>query len=498
MWSRRAFLKSFSAAAAAALSPKAAFPAPPIVQAELTPQQFGATGGDAVADTLGWNRAVARAAETARPVLARGTYVLRVPETSSWHWGPRRSARSHVAVELMSGVRIHGRDAEILVGRPERPVTDRDERHFLFGTGKHRTAGTLRDIAFDGLTFDFRDEFGPVHPFTYAIGVIGVDGFERQNLQIRSSGASAGRGLLSENVRGRRDRNLSHENIVQGIYTRYERDVSMHEVSFDGFNEALDFDGPCWDVRLSALSFRNGRGREAQCMDIGCGSDWTVTDVTAEDTGPIAYVYLKGNAWPSYGEWLDSDGAFTPDNIPPERMTFRNVVGRRAGGRRRKSEALRIGTFRNRNWAKRQFVEGPSPRDITIEKWTLDECGQIAVNDCENLAMHEIVISNPVTTGPSGEAAAALVLREPEARYGGAVTGVVSDVTIRNPDRMGVSVVAGPDLALDDITVDGQAAAEDAMIRIRPRHSGEKAAKLGKVELRNRYDGGIGLDVESR
>lgn len=497
MLTRRAVLASFSTAAvAASLGSRRVFPAPAIVQAEITPEMFGATGGDPEADTRAWNLAIEQAAGTGRPVLAHGTYVLRVPQESAWHWGFHRSARAHVAVNLRSGTKIHGKEAQILVGAPQGPAAGRDERHFLFATGKNLAAGSLRDISFEGLTFDFRDEFGPIHGFTYAIGVIGVDGFARRNLVIRSSGARVGRGLLSENVRGRRDRDLRHENIVQGIFVRYEHDVAMRDISFDGFNEALDFDGPCWDVALSHLRFRDGK-HEAQCIDTGGGSNWTVEDIVAEDTGPIVYVYIKANARPTYGEWINSEGVFTPDYAAPTNMTFRNVVGRRAGWPRRKGEAVRIGTYRTRHWARRVPAGGRSPRDITLENWTLEGCGQIAVNDCENLTLRDITISDPATLDDR-EAGAALVLREPLARFGGAVTGTVSNVVIRNPDRMGVSVVAGPDLSLDNITVDGQSPAEDAMIRVRPRSRGGRAARLGKVDLRNPRRDGIGLDIEER
>lgn len=181
---RRTVLKSFGAVASTALGSTSAQSAPPIVQSELTPQQFGASGGDATADTLGWNRAVAEGARLGRPVMASGTYVLRAPAKSRWNWFRRPSATTHVAVQLHSHTRIFAKNCTILVGRPEVPPISKDERHILFGTDESIESGALTDIEFEGLTFDFREEFGPVHSFTYAVGIVGVDDFKRRNVTV--------------------------------------------------------------------------------------------------------------------------------------------------------------------------------------------------------------------------------------------------------------------------------------------------------------------------
>lgn len=457
---RRQFI-GLGGAAGLLMVPGCSVARPATIGAEITPEAYGAGNGDAIADTRAWNRAVAESAGTGRPIVANGVYQLRAPSASRWNWSREPSAPVHVAVALRSGVTIQG-SGTILVAPPERPASDRNERHVLFGTDLNVRAGSVKDVAFDGLTFDFREELGPVHRYTYAIGVTGVDNLKRDNLTITSTGVLAGRGLLSENVRGRADRNIRHANIIQGVYTRYERGVSMRTIRFDTFNEALDFDGPCWDVLLDDLEFRNGR-REAQCIDVGCGSNWSVSNINARDTGAIAYIYSKGNAWPTYAGWLDSGGATAPDPVPPSDMTFRNVRADNAGWARRNGEALRVGSYRNRQWLRRSSADSPIPTNITIQDWTLSSGGQIAVNDCQNLVLHNIAMDGTGVPDEPG-ANAAIVLREAGTDAGGRVTGRVSNVMIRNPTGLALSVVAGPGLTVSNVSIEGRTAPGPAVI----------------------------------
>ena len=91
------------------------------------------------------------------------------------------------------------------------------------------------------------------------------------------------------------------------------------------------------------------------------------------------------------------------------------------------------------------------------------------------------------STPDNAQTGAALVLREPEVSHGGEVTGQVSDVVIRNSRGMGVSVEAGPKLALTNITVDGfdvgRGAHTRAGVRIRPRPGQKDTAVLTDVRV---------------
>lgn len=479
--SRRSFLTFAGAGAAALLTHRRGLAAPAIVAPEITPQAFGARG-TAATDSAAWTEAVKEASATGRPVLARGTFVLSAPAGSSWNWANQARAPVHVSVPLLSNVTIQG-DAVIVAGAPERPLAQ-FERHLLFGTGLNAQPGTLSNIAFDGLTFDFREEFGPLHSFTYAIGVTGVDNFQRRNVSVVSTGTQNGRGLLSENVRGRTDTDIVHRNIGQGIYTRYERNVTMRNISFDTFNEAMDFDGPCWDVLLEKLSFRKAR-REAQCIDTGGGARWIIRDVVAEDTGAICYIYAKANAWPDYQQWLASRERFTPDYVAMEDLTISNVTGTRCGGRRKKGEALLIGAYRNRQLMRRQHLTR-GPRKITAQDWLLTDCGQIAVHDCEDVTLRRITMTGSQTPLDPATGAALLLQVGPVAD-GGAISGEVSSITVRNSSGSGVSAAAGPELKLEDITVEGfgrdMAPGQSAGVRVRPRIGGREHAAVGKTQV---------------
>ncbi len=453
---------------------------PAVVSGEITPEAYGAGNRDAVADTRAWILAVDEAARSGRPVIANGTYALRVPAASRWNWARQPTGAVHVAVPLRSGLAIHG-TGTVLVAPPEQPAANRNERHFLFGTDLNVQPGALQDIVFDGLTFDFRDELGPVHPYTYAIGATGVDNLRRNDLKIISTGLQAGRGLLSENARGRTDTGLVHRNIIQGSYSRYERGVSMRGIRFDIFNEALDFDGPCWDVLLDSLDFRNGR-REAQCIDVGGGSNWNVSNITARDTGAIVYIYRKANAWPTYAQWLDSGGAGTPDYVAPTAMTFRGVRGTNAGWAAPNGEAVRIGSYRNRAVQQREPADGPLPRDIVLEDWTLTDGGHVAVNDCENVTLSRIVLDG-VGAPDDAETNASLLLREASVAAGGQVTGRVSELTIRNPRARSIIAVAGSGLTIDGVAMEMDAIRAVGAIQIGTRDGGRTTPAIENVWL---------------
>lgn len=495
--SRRRFVTGAAAAVGWAVTARRGIAAPPIVQPEITPQQFGATG-NAATDTAAWNRAVAEASRLGRPVVASGTYILRAPAASRWNWSRRTSSSTHVAVELRSHTHVFSKGCTILVGRPEAAPSSKYERHLLFGTNENAGPGTLKDIQFEGLTFDFREEFGPVHGYTYAVAVIGVDDFQRRNLTICSTGTMAGRGLMSENTRRRTDTDIKHNNIIQGIYTRYETGVAMKQISFDRFVEALDFDGPCWNVELQNLEFKNGVG-EAQCIDTGGGDRWSITTVRATNVGPVLTIYTKANAWPTYEEWLNSGDQNTDRPVAPSNFVARdvrawNAAGSRKGGVQRLGETLRVGNTRNEHSRKRHGSV-PGPRDITIENWVLENSAPIVVNDCDNLTMRQISILTPVTPD-NVDVGAAIVLREPEISYGGRITGTVSDVTIRGARGMGINAVAGNGLSLDAITIDGynlsRSSQTNAGIRLRARPGRTDTPRLGATTIQ----GGTRHDID--
>lgn len=421
-----------------------ALAAPALVPAEVTPEEFGAGRGNSAADTAAWNAAISSATAVGRPVRARGTYVLSVGPEKRWSWAGRADAPVRIAVNLPSGAHIDGAGATILVGSPNGPVSSRLERHLLFGTDHHMTVGALRNVKIEGLTFDFRHEFGPLHSLTYATGIVGVDGFSREGCRYVSTGARAGRCLLSENVAHRFDRSLVHENIVQGIFSRYEYGVTMTGISFDGFVEALDFDGPCWDVNLDQLIFRNGSG-EAQCIDTAGGARWLITNIEATRTGSIIYVYIKANAWPSYAGWFTSSNGLTRDYVEPRSFVVRGVRGDDVGFARRRGEAARIGSLRVPHTVRRI---GPLPRrpcDVVLEDWKLEGGGNIEIHDCDSLLMHAITLRG------TRAGSAALVVDPGDPALGGRVTGAIRQVEIDCPKIPAVAIAAGPDLVLSDV-----------------------------------------------
>lgn len=449
---RRLFLTGLGATLSAGVTRRSALAAPALVQAELTPQMFGATGSNPTLDRDGWNRAITEAAAARRPVMARGTYLLRTGTETRWNSTVRIGKPVHIAVDLPSETTIYGKDARILVVPPEDPSL-KDDSHFIFGTELNPRPGTLRNITFDGLDFEFSESAGELPPFTYALGCTGVDNLVRRNMRLSSSGRIRGRGLFAENIRGRRDENITHVKIQQGIYTRHEHDVVMRGISFESFVEALDFDGPCWNVHLTDLVFKNGV-HEAQCIDTGGGSNWLIERVKADNVGSVVFVYVKENAWPDYGDNLRHLGQPTENCVIPQNMTIRNVQASRAG--RPKEEALRIG---NVTRDKPGYPKVSPPRNIVVQNWQQAGGYHLKVNECVDLKMEDIVLDTiAAPIDPVTGASLSIQQTKPFSRnepLRGQITGIVRRASIRNSAGMGLSAVGTPALLLKDITIDG-------------------------------------------
>lgn len=419
---------------------------------ELTPYNFGAKG-DGTDDTAAFNRAVREAVRLKRPLMIpKGDFLLVPPRASSWNWAGRPGAPTHVCVEMLSGLTVVGRGGRIMTRQPA-AVFGPDERTFLFGTQLNVTPGALRDILFEDVEFDFADQFGPLHTFTYAFGLSGVDNFQQRNLKLHSSGKRAGRGLLFENGRGRRQEGCTHYNMMQGHYIHYEWGPVVRNCSFEHLVEAMDWDGPCWDVDASGLRFKN-LIHEGQCIDTAGGARWNIRDVTAENCGSIMFVYYKGDAWPTYKEWLAYNDQQTSRCVIPEQMTLRGVRARNCG--KAGGETFRIGNYRSRVIPALAGVAPPT--NITFEDIEVDGGYTARVNECRNLQLHRMTLRNFDTANDADEGAA-LCLRQSNANARtineSDLSGAVSDINIAESRGMGM-VVSGPsNLTIDRVRVEG-------------------------------------------
>ena len=191
-----------------------------------------------------------------------GTLFFSAPQASTYNFANRDATHSiHVCVKMLSGLQVYGRDARIRVKPPTTWTQGPNQRAVLFGTDRNMTPGTISDVLFDDITFDFNHEFGAVHSYTYAFNAIGVDKLQRRNLKILSSGNRVGRGLWTENCRYRKDINIHHQNITQGGYLRYDDDQTWHNLSFDTFTEAIDIDSMCNRVSGSEIGRASCRER---------------------------------------------------------------------------------------------------------------------------------------------------------------------------------------------------------------------------------------------
>ncbi|ATQ68125.1 MULTISPECIES: hypothetical protein [Methylosinus] len=493
--SRRMILASAAVALASSCARSLAAPADRtinIIRAELTPYQFGARG-DGSDDTAAFGRAVLEAARLERPLMIpRGDFVLTPPAASSWQFRNIPERTTHICVPLVSGLTVVGRGGRIMTRAPATPLGPL-ARIFLFGTGLNLSPGALRDILFDEVEFDFADEFSPIHSFTFAFGLTGVDNFEQRNLKLHSSGKRAGRGLFLLNGRDRRQIGCRHKNMIQGHYVHYEWGPIIRDVSFEHLTECMDWDGPAWKVDAKGLRFKN-LVHEAQCIDSAGGSDWVISDVTAENTGSVFFLYHKLEAYPTFAEWFQSpEGSFTNRCVPMERILVRNVRGRAAGRdyALKAAETFRVGPNRFKKYPK-EIVGVAPPKDITIEDVEIDGGFAAGVNECRNLQMRRVRLRN-MDAHDDAERGAALYLHQAtttaQTLRESELSGVVSDVEITNSRGMGLLVDTPSDLTLRNLRIDGYNLNDGAHTRkgLEIRGLGRKS---GLVELADVHVGG--------
>ena len=194
------------------------------------------------------------------------------PAVSAWNWWRRRAAPTHVAVQLRSHAYIFAKDCRILVGRPEVPPHP-TRTSVTCRTGENVEPGTLTDIQFEGVTFDFRDEFGPLHPLPTLSGLSGSTIFSGATSPSPRPARCPAEACSARNTRRRTDIGLKHVNIIQGIFARYEAGVVMRQISFDGTRTRRSISRAMLGRHLEDLQFRNGV-REAQCIDTEAGDRW--------------------------------------------------------------------------------------------------------------------------------------------------------------------------------------------------------------------------------
>lgn len=443
--------------------------APAVVAPELSPYQYGATGGDPVADQFGLSAVFSAAVAQKRPVILNGTFALQAPPESTFTKGNRSGTdyAAHVCVRLLSGLQVYGRDATIVV-KPPTFTLGANERVILFGTNRNMVAGTLKDIRFEDVTFDFRNEFGTVHTFTYAMGAIGVDRLERRNLRIVSTGTRAGRGFWGENLRYRRDEGLRYRNITQGSYTYFDDDYRAHDIEFDGFVEGLDFDAVARRPYLTKHKFMNGIG-ESQCIDWSGIVGGIIDGLQADKVSTLVYIYDKPVNFPTYAEFIASQDGTNPDpalavanpatSIVSSNCRVTNVTATNMTSTN--EDVIRVSNYREENTTSAHDLWYRDCRlihDISFASLDLQGGTRVIVNEGLGITFRDVTLRD-FKPGTDSEDGAALAMRQsfhsPTATANSGLSGAVNGLYVYNCQG-GVLAINGPgDMKVGDIWADG-------------------------------------------
>lgn len=421
-------------------------------------------------DTANLTRAVRDTAAHGQTLRLSGDFILRPPNEPSWYWRTITDNPVYVCVPLVSKTRINAHGATFKMAPPATPylaaVSPLGPRVAFFGTTTLNTVqGTISKVRFEGGTFDFTQALGALYPFTYAFMVTGIDHLRQYDITFTNSDGltnAIGRAILAENTRYRKAIRCSYLNIAQGNYSRYETYVEFGHNIYDSFTEAIDFDGPCWDVLLHHLTFKNGTN-EAQCIDTGGGERWVVSDIVAENTGAIFFVYIKPGNWPTYAQWLaDTSDAGTPTAVRPHDMVFQNIQGKTCGivgG----DECFRVGSYRDNSWSNPPFSQLSGVPNvvgkITVRNVTIDGGFFASVNECEDLFMDNITLRN-LDCFDDADKGAALVIRQSvsttQTTADSKVSGVARDINIINSQGKGLLLSApSGKFRLEGIRVNG-------------------------------------------
>lgn len=262
----------------------------------IDPRDFGARFNGRTDDTAAWQAAIDKAARTGIPLVcgSRGTSLIRCrPEPRGSYGGSSTLVYQALDIDRSNLAMDLGQCRIKLVG-----YGTTDAVNYAFGTAKNVTAGTLTNIRISNGTIDFDPTRDPSIN-KRAFYLIGVDGVDIDGLTLLSSGSREGATITLQNCRGVSVRNLIGNNITQGMNLAYVDDVTLENLQFDTFREAIDCDHKVTGLRATNLVFKNG-GPTNQCLDLNSVEDAVISGITAQNVGNIAIVNYKTFTPPTY------------------------------------------------------------------------------------------------------------------------------------------------------------------------------------------------------
>lgn len=182
--------------------------------------------------------------------------------------------------------------------------------NYVFASDKHIAPGALKDIRFEGGTFDFNparagqqagENFRSFH-------LVGVDHLKLADITLASSGARAGGTITVQNSRHVRVRRIAAYNITQAMNWRYVEDFDVGDFVFGHIGgEGIDFDSTVRRGRLWELRFNNPiGGPTGQALEMASASDIEVDDLFIRNYASGVTVLDKSTTQPAYADYVNN------------------------------------------------------------------------------------------------------------------------------------------------------------------------------------------------
>lgn len=305
----------------------------------IQPQQLGARANGVDDDTP----YVQTAVDIGKDIYLGGAskeWVLIAGSTSLFSYGNTDVDVYHAVFVGPQGISLSSDGAKIkFTGYRS---SDDSEINYAFLSAKTAEASVLRTFRVYGTTLEFNADRSLGRNLR-SFHVVGCDDIRIEACDFTSTIEDrAGATITLQNCNNVVLEDLNFKDTTQGMNFSYVDNVTMRNLTFDNFVEAIDFDRVVSNAGLEGMSFKNG----GECVDMSSVKNVSLDSISVEDVGTIVTLNYKPTTPPTYQEYIDNvqDPAVLTIS---ENVSIRNVYGVNAGNASTKEEpAFSIGFCR--------------------------------------------------------------------------------------------------------------------------------------------------------
>jgi hypothetical protein len=265
-----------------------------------TPRDKGAVVDDSTDDAAAVQAAQDEADTGYTVDLGNGVYKLVAIGTSPFAFGNQPGNSVYPAITVSkSNITFRGGRWH-LVSRPGAVSADVQP---VLTTAKNTTIGTLQNITLDSVVLDVEND-GDANSNQRGPYVTGVRGYRDLNSVGTSTGVRRGYYSHLQNNDNVLLLGHYHYKMTSGYNLRYNTNVVLANGVYDDFSEAIDFDGPNFNVVVSNMAFRSTNRTTSQCMDLNTIQRGVVSSIVGDNVGSICTIQYKPSTPPTFAGYL--------------------------------------------------------------------------------------------------------------------------------------------------------------------------------------------------